>query len=202
MFVAHFLMQDNRSFIPLPTAMVTERDLRLLEHLQRVRAMTSRQASLILCPTASQREKIARRRLKALYDEGYIKRTRNHLGEHYVYYVGRKMKNWAHALKVTDFYIRYYPAIKRWILEPIIGPIRADALAEIQIHSKRFLVAYEAEIGGLANIEKYEKLFLSGLWKNVLPVFPIVVVGGKYKESKIIKVIGEDELYDELGWTG
>ena len=178
--------------------MVTERDLRLLEHLERVRAMTAAQASLILCPAAKQREKIARRRLKVLYDAGLIKRTRAYIGAPYIYFIGKKHKNWAHALKITDFYVRYYQNITNWILEPILGKIRPDVLAEIEIYSKRYLIAYEAQISGRVDIKKYERLYLSGAWGNILPVFPIVVAGGEYEESKIIKVVGEEKMIDEI----
>lgn len=133
-----------------------------------------------------------------LCDEGLVKRTRNHVGAPYVYYIGKKQKSWAHTLKITDFYVRYYQNITNWILEPILGKIRPDVLAEIEIHSKRFLVVYEGQISGLVNVEKYEKYYLSGTWKNILPVFPIVVAGGEFKESKIIKVVGEERMIDEI----
>ncbi|WP_238142626.1 replication-relaxation family protein [Tepidanaerobacter syntrophicus] len=160
--------------------------------------MTAAQASLILCPAAKQREKIARRRLKVLCDEGLVKRTRNHVGAPYVYYIGKKQKSWAHTLKITDFYVRYYQNITNWILEPILGKIRPDVLAEIEIYSKRYLIAYEAQISGRVDIKKYERLYLSGAWGNILPVFPIVVAGGEYEESKIIKVVGEEKMIDEI----
>ena len=79
-----------------------------------------------------------------------------------------------------------------------MGKIRPDVLAEIKIYSKRFLVAYEAQISGRVNIQKYERLYLSGAWENILPVFPIVVAGGEYEESKIIKVVGEERMIDEI----
>lgn len=79
-----------------------------------------------------------------------------------------------------------------------MGKIRPDVLAEIEIYSKRYLIAYEAQISGRVNVKKYEQLYLSGAWKNILPVFPIVVAGGEYRESKIIKVIGEEKMIDEI----
>lgn len=148
----------------------------------------------MLCPEASQKNTIARRRLKKLYDAKMIKRFRDYIGIPYIYYTDKKFKKWEHPLKITDFYVKHHSFIKNWVLEPIIADLRADVLVEMQIHSKRYLIAYEAEIEGCVDIGKYEKLFLTGSWQKILPVFPLVVAGGKYKESKIIKVIGEDEL--------
>lgn len=116
----------------------------------------------------------------------------------YVYYTGNKLKNWDHRLKTTDFYVKHEPYIMNWELEAIICNLRADCLLDIQIHSRMYLIALEVELVGLANIKKYEDLYMSGKWKNIIPVFPIVCVMGKFKQSKIIKVVGEDELLDEI----
>lgn len=61
-----------------------------------------------------------------------------------------------------------------------------------------YLIALEVELVGLANVKKYEDLYMSGKWKNVIPVFPIVCVMGKFKQSEIIKVVGEDDLINEI----
>lgn len=152
----------------------------------------------MLCPKAKQREVIAKRRLRKIYQAGEVKRTREHVGAPYVYYVEKKLKNWDHRLKITDFYIKHEPYIVNWNLEAIIGNLRADCLMDIEIYSKRYLIALEVELTGTANIKKYEDLYLSGEWQKYIPVFPIVCVSGRFRQSKIIKVVGESELLDEI----
>jgi len=152
----------------------------------------------LLCPEAKQRETIAKRRLKKIYQAGEVKRTREHVGAPYVYYVENKLKNWDHSLRITDFYIKHEPYIVNWHLEAIIGNLRADCLLDIEIHSRRYLIALEAELRGVADVKKYEDLYLSGEWQKYIPVFPIVCISGKFKPSEIIKVVGEGELLDEI----
>lgn len=152
----------------------------------------------MLCPYARQKELIAKRRLKRIYEAGKVKRTREHVGAPYIYYIGNKLKNWEHRLKITDFYVEYQPYITNWHLEAIIADLRADCLLDMQIYSRKFLIALEAVLEGVADIEKYEELYLSKKWVNILPVFPIVCVLGKFVPSKIIKVVGEEELLDEI----
>lgn len=116
----------------------------------------------------------------------------------YVYYLGNQVKNWDHKLKITDFYTKYASYIVSWQLEAIIGNLRADCLLDIQIHSRLYLIALEVELTGVANVKKYEDLYLSGGWQSLIPVFPIVCVSGKFKQSEIIKVVGEDDLINEI----
>ncbi len=116
----------------------------------------------------------------------------------YVYYLGNPVKNWDHRLKITDFYAKYASYFVNWQLEAIIGGLRADCLLDIQIHSRMYLIALEVELVGIANIKKYEDLYMSGKWRSFLPVFPIVCVSGNFKQSKIIKVVGEGELINEI----
>lgn len=146
----------------------------------------------------NQKRVIACRRLKKLYEAKYLKRDRNNINTYYVYYTGNKQKNWEHDLKITDFYIKFRKNIKNWLIEPQICNIKPDVLAEIEIKSNRYLIAYELQLNGYADIEKYEKLYKSNNWVGILPVFPIVVINGKFKPSKIIKVISEEELYNEV----
>jgi hypothetical protein len=127
-----------------------------------------------------------------------VKRTREHISMPYVYYIENKLKNWEHRLKMTDFYVKHVPYIVNWNSEAIIGNLRADCLLDMQIHSGLYLIALEVELVGAANVKKYEELYISGKWQSYLPVFPIVCVIGKFKQSKIIKVVGEDELINEI----
>lgn len=115
-----------------------------------------------------------------------------------MYYVENKLKNWDHRLKITDFYIKHEPYIANWHLEAILGNLRVDCLLDIQTHSRMYLIALEVELAGVANIKKYEDLYLSGKWQNYIPVFPIVCVSGKFNQSNVIKVVGEGELLDEI----
>lgn len=133
-----------------------------------------------------------------MYEAGEIKRTREHIGMPYVYYTGNKLKNWDHRLKTTDFYVKHEPYIVNWELEAIICNLRADCLLDMQIHSRMYLIALEVELTGVANVKKYEDLYLSGGWQSLIPVFPIVCVSGKFKQSEIIKVVGEDDLINEI----
>jgi len=122
--------------------------------------------------------RLARRRLKKLYDAKLLKRERSHVNYEYVYYL-QKPSQIRHQLLVVDFYqkIKKYGTIMEFAPEKSMGDIRPDAVCKIVKNNQLHLFCVEVELSNNGfDQEKYEAFYYSRKYQEWFLVFPKVII--------------------------
>ena len=145
-------------------------------------------------------------RLKKLVDNGDLKVFRENILSQNIYYVKKKPSSWKHALKVTQFIAELHKLgieiLK--IKTPFkCGNLIADSLIICRVNGDVKILWLEVELTKFFNLTKYEDLYYSRKWKEVLPTFgAIVTVSDKNVKTNdkfnIIKIDTEFKNIDEL----
>ena len=118
-------------------------------------------------------------RLKKLNTNGDIKAFRPDILSKNIYYVSRKPKNYKHALKVTQFIAELYKqnieVLK--VKTPFkCGNMIADRLIVCKVNGEAKILWLEVELTKFFDLSKYEELYYSRAWKDVIPDFGNIVV--------------------------
>lgn len=122
-------------------------------------------------------------RLKKLCDNGDLKVFRENILSQNIYYIKKKPSSYKHAIKVTQFISELHKlgieVLK--VKTPFkCGNLIADSLIICRINGEVKILWLEVELTKFFNLNKYEDLYYSRKWKEVLPSFgSIVVVSGK-----------------------
>ena len=145
-------------------------------------------------------------RLKKLVDNGDIKSFRPDILSKNIYYVKKKPSSYKHAIKVTQFIAELYKqnieVLK--VKTPFkCGNMIADSLIICRINGDVKILWLEVELSKFFNLTKYEDLYYSRKWKEVLPSFgDIVVITDKKVNTNntfnIIKIDTEFKNIDKL----
>jgi len=153
--------------------LITERDERVLEFLEELKVARASILHELFYPSY----RVAARRLFALYKEGFLKRDRVP-GQYEFYYYIAKPKQVKHALLVSDTYAYLHrtTTLHEFVVEPSIGDVRPDAVAAYERDGTKEIAFIEVELSNKGlNLEKYEHLYISGVWKDYFPVFPKIL---------------------------
>lgn len=169
---------------------VTDRDRKVIDFLNTFKVATTDTIQELFYPSL----RVAQKRLKLMYENKLLKRTRDNFTSQYCYYI-KKPKQMRHCLLLTDFYreMNRLTDIELFEKEITIDNIRPDGLIAYKYKKKGFIACIEVQISNEPlDVEKYEKLFKSGKYKKYFPVFPLVyaITDRKilYTELKIIRV--------------
>lgn len=170
--------------------MITKRDRIMLCYLEQYEA--ARTTSLLMFYNDI---RTCQRRLKILHDTKKIGRYREDINSEYIYYI-KKPKQLRHRVILTDFLREFSKItdIKSCKNKDVqVGHIRPDAVIGYVLNGKKDVAFVEIQISNLSlDTQKYEKLYYSGAWKEIFPVFPqiIAVTDRKIPETelKVIKV--------------
>lgn len=138
----------------------------------------------------------ARRRMKILYDNGYVKRAREDIASGYIYFVGNAPKQINHMMKISQFYMqlmKYAEILNCQTQVEIKGEgIRPDVYAVFRYKGDVFRVFVEVELSNnpYPKIKAYEKIYQ----KRMLRPFPIVlyITNKRNVESNIIPIFKVD----------
>lgn len=152
--------------------MITQRDKQMIRYLQEYKCAHT-QTLAGFYPNI----KIARKRLKILYDSREIGRVRDNINAEYIYYLS-KPKQLRHAVILTDFMREFsrVARVEKCLPEFVIGNVRADALIGYRHQNKPYIAFVEVQISNAPlDVLKYEKLYHSGAWKSKLPDFPLII---------------------------
>lgn len=155
-----------------------ERDEKILEFIKKFKVVTTSQIEKEFFSKHKQSARLARRRLKKLYDAKLIKRERSHINYEYVYYF-EKPKQIRHQILVVDFYqaVKQYGRIIEFTPEKSMANIRSDAICKIARNNQLHLFCVEVELSNNGfNQDKYEDFYISREYKKWFQVFPKVVV--------------------------
>lgn len=180
--------------------MITDRDKQVLEFLRKFKVATTDTIADIFYPSL----RVAQRRLKILYENKALKRDREHFTSQFYYYI-QKPKQLRHSILLTDFYreLNKIANIEFFESEFAIEHVRADALAAYRIKNRGYIAFVEVQIANMPlDIEKYENLYRSELYKKYFPVFPLIIaITDKNIPKTDLKVIQLNEKLENLKET-
>lgn len=146
---------------------VTDHDHEIMQHIEKYQA-TIQQIALMFYPHNHHNYYYARRRLKALYDEGLIKCYKHDTTGKHIYYIesDKELRKWSkHRLYLMDFYamlvhhgakIHYFNTEHKWLG----GKYRSDGLFIFEYpKDNKWLACVEVDYFKKTNLEKYEVIF-------------------------------------------
>ena len=118
-------------------------------------------------------------RLKKLCDNGDLKVFRENILSQNIYYTKKKPSSWKHALKVTQFIAELHKLgieVLKIKTPYAIGNMIADSLIVVRINGEVKILWLEVELTKFFDLSKYENMYYSRKWKEVLPSFGSIVV--------------------------
>ena len=170
-----------------------DRDLKIIDFLNNNKCADTETLSHIFFNSSL---RACQHRLKKLNDIGEIKAFRENILTQNIYYTKRKPTSYKHALKVTQFIGKLYKHDIEILKSKVpykLGNIIADALFVVRINGDVKILFLEVELQKYFNLDKYNELYYSRVWREVFPVFPsIVVISDKRvntdKKFNIVKI--------------
>lgn len=155
---------------------LTDRDINLIEFLKENKVADTNTLSTIFFNSSL---RSCQHRLKKLVDNGDIKAFRPDILSQNIYYVKKKPTSFKHALKVTQFIAELHKLgieILKIKTPYKCGNMIADSLIICRINGDVKIIWLEVELCKFFNISKYETMYYSRKWKEVLPTFGSIVV--------------------------
>ena len=155
---------------------LTDRDINLIEFLKENKVADTQTLSHIFFNSSL---RSCQHRLKKLCDNGDIKAFRENILSQNIYYVKKKPSSFRHALKVTQFIAELHKLgieILKIKTPYKCGNMIADSLIICRINGDVKIIWLEVELCKFFNISKYETMYYSRKWKEVLPTFGSIVV--------------------------
>jgi predicted transcriptional regulator len=158
--------------------MITDRDIQILNFLDKVRLATKEQIHELFFNNVS--DKVTYRRLNKLSDEDFIKRSYYNIGKNkniYVYYLDKKpsKKLIKHDLYITNLIV-YLTKLQYEIVEfeksPVIGRVIPDAYIKIRKDGKAKNLLLEVQLSNNDCLSKYynfKDLVLENTNWNIMP---------------------------------
>lgn len=166
--------------------MLTDTDNKIIEFVELYGGITINQASNIYFNTKYGYD-TARRRLKALFDNGYLKADRDFLSDKLVYYTHKKPSS--HQVLLLDFYSKLMSLgaeVLSFKREYKVFNTRADGMMIFKHRDKAKIILIEIDINNKTKVDKYQKAYESLELQSKFGTFPIVVIVSR-KERKDIK---------------
>lgn len=170
---------------------LTDRDINLIEFLKENKVADTNTLSTIFFNSSL---RSCQHRLKKLVDNGDIKAFRPDILSQNIYYVKKKPTSFKHALKVTQFIAELHKLgieILKIKTPYKCGNMIADSLIICRINGDVKILWLEVELCKFFNISKYETMYYSRKWKEVLPTFGsiVVVTDKKVKTNNTFNII-------------
>lgn len=153
-----------------------DRDLKIIDFLNNNKCADTETLSHIFFNSSL---RACQHRLKKLADIGEIKAFRENILTQNIYYTKRKPTSYKHALKVTQFIAELYKNDIEILKSKVpykIGNIIADGLFVVRINGDVKILFLEVELQKYFNLDKYNELYYSRIWREIFPVFPSIVV--------------------------
>lgn len=187
--------------------MITDRDIQILNFLDKVRLATKEQIHELFFNSVS--DKVTYRRLNKLSEEDFIKRSYYNLGKNknvYVYYLDKKpsKKLIKHDLYITDL-IAYLIKLQYEIVEfeksPVVGRVIPDAYIKIRKEGRSKNLLLEVQLSNNDCLSKYynfkDEVLENTNW-NIMPRLLIL----SDLNIKRIDLIDIKTIYSDLDMKG
>lgn len=184
--------------------MLTFKDNQILQFVEQYGGITIQQAHKLFFNTKYGYD-TARRRLKALYQEGYLKADRDFLSDRLIYYKTKKLSS--HSILLLDFYSELVSRGAEVVLfkrEFKASNTRADGFIIFKYKNIAKMLLVEIDINNRTKVDKYKKCYSEGYFQKQFGAFPVVVIVGKEKRKEEIKGIGYKIIrmnysFDDIG---
>lgn len=161
---------------------MTDRDMKIINFINKCPCYSNSIQKIFF---SGKSQRMANKRLKYLFDYGYVKRTRENTWESYFYYINRKPKQLIHY----DYIARSY----HWIMlqgynilsfevQKQYGNIRPDLLVEIYKDNKSGFIPVEVELN-LYNLDHKIKQYEKTDFKK------LILVSNSTRDSEKIDII-------------
>lgn len=177
-----------------------DRDIKLIEFLKSNKVATTETISHIFFNGSI---RATQNRLKKLVDSGHLKAFRPDILSQNIYYKTKKPSSYKHALKVTEFIAELHKLgieiLK--IKTPFkCGNLIADSVLVVKVNGEVKIIWLEVELTKFFNLTKYEDLYYSRAWREVLPSFGsiVVVTDKKVKTNDKFNIIKIDTKFNNI----
>ena len=154
---------------------LTDRDNKIIEFLQDFKCATTSTIADIFFPSL----RTAQRRLKYLSEHGYIKSYQEHIILEKIYYIKKKPSQLKHSLILSSFIAEIKKAnieILKYRVQFKLGNTIPDCLLVLRYNNRNYIYLVECENTKQFNLKKYEDLYYSRAYKDILPTFPSIIV--------------------------
>lgn len=170
---------------------LTDRDKEIIQFLKDFKVATTTTISQIYFNSSI---RPCQRRLKYLSEHGYIKSYQETVITEKIHYAKRKPINLKHALVLSEFIAKLKIQnieILKYKVPYQISNIIADAFIAIRINNQNYIYFVEVENTKKFNLDKYEKLYYSRIWKETFPIFPniLVITDKKINRNEKLNII-------------
>lgn len=167
------------------------RDNAILTAIEKHLVLNTEQIQFMFFRDIKNGQRIAQRRLQALYESKRVNRGRNSMYTPCYYYMGKKINQVEHTLAVNWIYVWFYNQLKTWeqitefSREIDFKILRADAFIGIKntISNKHKFYFIEADISDnpFDKVQKYNLLYESGKclglhWTKLTDRFPAIKI--------------------------
>lgn len=160
---------------------LTERDYQIIDFLTKYKCATTTTIADIFF-NGSKRP--CTRRLKNLREHHFINSSQEYVSLEQIHYIGAKPTQLRHSCILSELMSKLKDKkILKSLPEYKLGNIRADALLILEDNGTKI---YFVEVCNTKpfDINKYHKLYSSGVWKQKLPTFPTILVISDKEVSK------------------
>lgn len=154
---------------------LTDRDYKIIEFINDFKAATTSTIADIYFSSL----RTAQRRLKYLSEHGYIKAYQEHITLEKIYYIKKKPSQLKHSLILSSFIAEIKKAnieILKYKVQFKLGNTIPDCLLVLSYNNKNYIYLVECENTKAFNVKKYEDLYYSRAYKDILPAFPNIIV--------------------------
>lgn len=166
---------------------LTERDNNIIEFLNNYKCATTSTISKLFFNDSL---RPCNRRLKHLREHGFIKSSQEYISTEKIHYINKKPTQLKHSCICSQFacMMKLNDNIIKEKIEFKIGNVRCDLL---MINDKPEIYLIEICNTKPFDLNKYVKLKRSLVWRELLPVFPnIIVISDKpVKKSNELNII-------------
>lgn len=121
----------------------------------------------------------ARLKLKKLWDKKLIRRYTSNYSDEYIYYLDKKPSYHDNAVLnvyanfvAAGYSIEYFKNEQQWL----DGEIRNDAFIIADNPEEKRIVFVEVDLNSTTDIDKYERLYETGILQKIYGVFPMLVI--------------------------
>ena len=154
---------------------LTQRDNQIIQFLKEVSVADTKTLSVLFFNNGLRR---CQQRLKLLCEYKYIKSFREDVHSQYVYYVGRKTKNWKHKIVFSQLLAALQlkgVSILKYKTPMKINDVIADGFIAVNVNGVNKIYFVEVDITKYFDLNKYMYLYFSDAWKQYFPVFPSIL---------------------------
>lgn len=158
--------------------MLTERDRMILQHIEAYKGITIQQAYRIFFKDKAYGLDYARKRLRILNEQGFIKYKTDRVTRKRIYYTNKAFRE--HDMYIMDFYswiVFHGGEILEYIPNRKAGSKSSDGYFKFKFQDHIYPYFLEVNLYNKADMKKYEDYFSTGeIQKELKGKFPLIAI--------------------------